>query len=218
MTHLVMFDVDGTLVDSEGFDGPLFVRAVREVVGVEVDDDWSSYPHATDSGLVSEVLRRHGIDDHDGALRARIEREFVAAIRAHVDAHGVRQVPGAGALLEVLRRAPAVRVAIATGGWRDSARLKLEAADIDLEGIVVASASDSEERTVIMRIAEERATGGVAPRRRTYFGDAAWDLRACAMLGYEFVAIGGKVPHTCSFASFVDRDAIIASLDAATNS
>jgi phosphoglycolate phosphatase-like HAD superfamily hydrolase len=171
----------------------------------------------TDSGLVSEVLRRHAIDDHDGALRAHVERHFVEAVRAHVDAHGVRQVPGAGALLEVLRRAAGVRIAIATGGWRDSARLKLEAAGIDLEGLVVASASDAEERAVIMRIAEERATGGVASRRRTYFGDAVWDLRACAMLGYEFVAIGGKVTHTRSFASFVDRDAIMASLDAATS-
>lgn len=31
--HLIMFDVDDTLVNSQGFDGDLFARAVRESPG-----------------------------------------------------------------------------------------------------------------------------------------------------------------------------------------
>lgn len=54
--HLVMFDIDGTLVDSNGFDGALFARAVREELGVPVDTTWQSYRHVTDSGVLEELL------------------------------------------------------------------------------------------------------------------------------------------------------------------
>ena len=34
--HLVMFDIDGTLVDSAGFDSELYEEAVRSVLDVEI--------------------------------------------------------------------------------------------------------------------------------------------------------------------------------------
>ena len=41
--HLVVFDVDGTLVESEDFDGTLYARAIRNVLKIDVDTDWSGY-------------------------------------------------------------------------------------------------------------------------------------------------------------------------------
>ena len=40
--HLVMFDIDGTLVDSAGFNAKLYVEAVRGVLNVDIDSDWNS--------------------------------------------------------------------------------------------------------------------------------------------------------------------------------
>jgi hypothetical protein len=54
--HLVMFDIDGTLVDSNGFDGELYAPAMREVTGADVDRCWQSYRHVTDGGILAEVL------------------------------------------------------------------------------------------------------------------------------------------------------------------
>lgn len=54
--HLVMFDIDGTLLGSHGFDGDLFARAVRREFGVQVDETWQSYQHCTDSGVLEGVL------------------------------------------------------------------------------------------------------------------------------------------------------------------
>ena len=56
--HLVMFDIDGTLVDSAGFDSELYVEAVRSVLNVEIDSDWNAYEHVSDSGILEEVLGR----------------------------------------------------------------------------------------------------------------------------------------------------------------
>ena len=56
--HLVMFDIDGTLVDSAGFDSALFVEAVQHVLKVEIDRDRNTYEHVSDSGIFEEVVRR----------------------------------------------------------------------------------------------------------------------------------------------------------------
>jgi phosphoglycolate phosphatase-like HAD superfamily hydrolase len=55
--QLVMFDIDGTLVDTAGIDSDLYAAAMRSVLGVEVDTTYASYAHVTDSGVLEELLR-----------------------------------------------------------------------------------------------------------------------------------------------------------------
>jgi hypothetical protein len=100
------------------------------------------YPHVTDGGLLEELLRRHGVDDPEGNLRAVVEQRFVAMTRDYVQGNpaAVREIPGATALLRLLRYRADCRVAIATGGWRETALLKLHAAGFDLDVVGRASA------------------------------------------------------------------------------
>jgi hypothetical protein len=60
-----------------------------------------------------------------------------------------------------------------------------------------------------MRLAAQRALGGVIPSRATYFGDGPWDQQASRELGYDFVAIGRGVSHPVAFDDFNDSDAIL---------
>ncbi|MGA8848600.1 MAG: hypothetical protein WB564_02055 [Dehalococcoidia bacterium] len=58
--HLVMLDVDDTLVIGNGIDVVCFSEAVKEVLGVDnIDTDWSHYLHVTDSGIASEIIERN---------------------------------------------------------------------------------------------------------------------------------------------------------------
>ena len=209
-----MFDIDGTLVDSAGFDSRYYAEALRSVLDVEIDDTWRPYTHITDSGILEELLASREFDRPIDELRAAAKQKFVAAIRAHFarDSAAVREVAGAKALFDQLARLPGVRVAIATGGWAESARLKLAAIGIDPDAVPLATSSDRMERARIMELAEERALGGAVPKSRTYFGDGAWDKRASAELGYRFVAIGRAVEHDPRFDDFRNRDAVLACL------
>jgi hypothetical protein len=63
-----------------------------------------------------------------------------------------------------------------------------------------------------MKIAERRATAGGIASRRTYFGDGAWDQRACMELGWGFVAIGGALRHSPGFRCYSDAPAVLACL------
>jgi len=206
-----MFDVDGTLVDAVGFDSRYYAEALRSVLNVEIDDTWRPYKHITDSGILEELLASSELDRPIDELRAAAKQKFVAAVQAHFarDPAAVREIAGAKALFEHLRRLPGVRVAIATGGWAETARLKLTAIGIDADAVAFATSSDAHERARIMQLAEQRAFGGVGPSSRTYFGDGAWDKRACAELGYRFIAVGRKVEHDMRFDDFSDRDAVL---------
>ncbi len=212
--HVVMFDIDGTLVDSAGFDSELYAEAVESVLGVEIDSDWARYEHVSDSGILDEVLSRLHPPEEHAALAARVQRHFVALVREHLErrAETVREIAGAKRLFERLCAIRGVRVAIATGGWEPTARLKLAHVGIDVNRTGFASSSDAKIRTDIMRLAAERALRGDTLARATYFGDGAWDLRASAALGYDFVAVGGGVVHGVAFPDLRDTDAILASL------
>lgn len=206
-----MFDIDGTLVDSAGFDGDFYAQAVHEVLGVEVDRTWQSYRNVTDSGVLEEIIGQYGFDT-DEVLRLEVRSRFAELVRRHVASRPIREIPGAKAMIESFRNMVGVRVAIATGGWHETALLKLRSAGIVNAGIALASSVDALERARIMQIAAERALERHAPSRRTYFGDTAWDKRASAELGFDFVAIGRGVEHRPTFDDFADRSAVLACL------
>jgi len=215
--HLVMFDIDGTLVDSAGFDTELYVEAVRSVLDVEIDSDWNRYEHVSDSGILEEVIRGARLDGEPKELARRVQERFVGLVRDYVRrAPGsVREIAGAKRLVERLLELPNVRVGIATGGWQPTALLKLEHVGIDVGRLGFASSSDARARTEIMRLAADRALRGATYTRATYFGDGAWDRRASEELGYDFVAIGGAVPSRVAYVDLRETDAILAQLGVA---
>ena len=82
---------------------------------------------------------------------------------------------------------------VATGGWRDSALLKLGAVGISIGNIPLASSDDAHERESIMLLAHERARAHKkceAFEVVMYVGDHIWDFVNSEKLGYRFVGIG----------------------------
>ena len=61
---LLIFDVDGTLTRSMTVHTVCYARALAEILAVEVDTNWLGYRHSTDTGILSEILERHGISEH----------------------------------------------------------------------------------------------------------------------------------------------------------
>ena len=208
--HLVVFDVDGTLVESGEFDGILYARAVREALDIEVDDDWSGYRHQTDSGILEEILDRHGIEGDHSVTHALVRKTFAALVRDYLVRRSGRlpEIPGAAAFVNRLVAHPGVSVGVATGGWRETAAMKLRAIGLDPETLHLASGSDATHRTEIMRIAERRALAGGSGGRKFYFGNQPWDREASLNLGWNFVGIGNRVRHHTRFRDYRDDESI----------
>lgn len=114
-------------------------------------------------------------------------------------------ITGAYEFLSQLVARRDVAVAFATGGWFESARMKLEFAGINIPAIALASSSDHHSRIEIMRLAEMRAAGG-RYESRTYFGDGPWDQKASKTLGYNFVLVGNRIDSPQSISDFTEAD------------
>ena len=195
--HAVVFDIDGTLLQSAAVDDALFREAVRRVIGeVLLRPTLHDYDFITDAGILSQILADNSLPT-ERDLSHRIKSQFVDLLRRHVDDNGpFVEIPGASDLLMSLRESTTYSVAIATGGWRESAEFKLESAGFDYSGLPLASANDHHERTGIMEIALSQL--GAQFESVTYYGDGPWDRDACRMLGWEFVAVGpelGGIEH-----------------------
>lgn len=204
--NLAIFDVDGTLTRTSDVDDDCWVRAVRLAWGVDgISTDWASYRHSTDEGIAAEVMETHvgraatrqDLDQLRDCFSMLIERE------TRDRPERFRAVPGADAILRTLP-ARGWMPAIATGGWRRTALLKLRAAGVSVDGIAAAFADDAWPREEIIRIAALRASaakgamdasgdrasiGSGAVERIVYVGDGVWDVTAARARGYGFVGV-----------------------------
>ena len=188
----IVFDIDGTLVDSNDADGELFVEAVKRILGLgDIRSDWTTYRHVTDQGVLSEIMQDHGIPLQPELFEAT-KREFISLLDAHLENNGpFREIPGAVSYVSRLNASQAHYVAYATGGWHESALLKLESAGFPVDGLRIATSSEFEDRESIMRA----ALSGPAESFEsvTYYGDGVWDRSAAENLGWQFVPVGGAL-------------------------
>jgi phosphoglycolate phosphatase-like HAD superfamily hydrolase len=188
---LVLFDIDGTLTDTNDLDDVNVARAFREQFDLAIDVDWSRYRTSTDSGIAREILEgaigRPARADEIARMTARLG-ELVAEAHA---AAPIRPVPAAAEAVAALEQA-GIAVGLASGGWKVTAEAKLAAAGLSLDHLPRAFADDHEERHGIIACAAARAAEarGVAGFARTiYVGDAIWDLVTTRAIGMPFVGI-----------------------------
>jgi phosphoglycolate phosphatase-like HAD superfamily hydrolase len=192
MKRVAVFDIDGTLTDTNAVDDECFLRAAGEVLGVDLGGaDWSGAPHVTDAALLEWLCEGHcgrplRGDEVEAARRVflgLLERELVRS------PHRFLPIPGATDVFARLRSA-GWEVAVATGGWETSARLKLQAIGVDPHLLTMASSSDARTRTEILSLALERFGD---PRRVltrvVSLGDGVWDVGAALALELPFVGI-----------------------------
>ena len=188
---LIIFDIDGTLCDTHDVDTRCYIEAVESVTGHSLASvDWAHYTEATSAAIVHQLLSELGIPDAIAAEQ-RIHDEFVARLGAAAQRtpEMFQPIDGALELFEELRRKN-YNIAIATGCWRESAKLKLHRSGFTIGDIPFASASDARRRADIIALAAYRAGFGVGDA--VYVGDGLWDLKAARELCMRFIGVGKR--------------------------
>ena len=189
MPRLLMFDIDGTLTATNDVDTRCYVQTLSEYLGCGIDDDWNHYQHVTDSGIASELLRKHDRPLSDIPL---LRERFVALIERELQSSPgcCVEIAGAAKMVARLRELPGVSVGLATGGWSGSAWAKLKCAGIDAVGLPLAAADDAESRTGIMLHCREQAARRTVITETIYIGDGLRDAQAANELGWQFIGVG----------------------------
>jgi phosphoglycolate phosphatase-like HAD superfamily hydrolase len=194
--HLVMFDLDGTLVDSTKIDTDCYLQALVDIFGFDldrIDRDWGNYPHITDAGILSTLC---SVELGRLPTKPEIDRyqsRFLELLYIATNDRPLLPIDGAIELIKYLQDRPDYAIAIATGAWQSTAKFKLDRSGFGELKIPIACSDDAPARVDIMQCAHDRSLTHYQRSNFTsvtYVGDGVWDSRASQQLDYHFIGIG----------------------------
>lgn len=196
MRHLVLFDIDGTILHSSGAGRAAMEAALALVFGTPGDPS-IRYDGKTDKQIVREAMRHAGYSDE--LIDARMN-DVIAAYVAGLPAtlgdpsRGVGLFPGVREIIDVVHQHEDCVLGLLTGNVEQGARLKLASVGLDFDMFRVnAFGSDSEVRGELPAVAHRRMeeTFGVTLRGTdvVVIGDTPADIACGRELGARAIAV-----------------------------
>src|SRR5271165_6288479 len=202
---LVLWDVDGTLLNADGIGHELYELVFKQQFGRPLDG-LAPMAGRTDRAIILETLELAGVPEprrHVDQFIARLTAHAPAA-RAAVAARG-RVLPGAASALAAVAalatgspptagRARRVRQSVLTGNIRPMAEAKLAALGLDgpLDLRIGAYGDDHEVRAELVGVARHRAADAAADfagRATVLVGDTPLDIEAALASGARAVGV-----------------------------
>lgn len=199
--NLIIFDIDGTLTQTNEMDSRCFAQAIKDVLRINsLNTDWSSYRYSTDSGLMKEIYenlfqrepQNHEIDEIRNCFVRYLKQEW------QKNTSLISPITGAEKIFQKILNLSNWHIGIATGGWKKSALFKLDSAMIPHALLPKAYADDHIERAEIIKIViKQSQLLHDVPQyvRIIYVGDKSWDHKAAAQLNIEFIGVGDEFSH-----------------------
>lgn len=217
--RLILFDIDGTLLATDGAGRRAFQRCLRALFGRTGPIETYDFHGKTDPRIVYDLLAHEGVPAREvdavlpafwAAYDAALDEELEVSRRSG----GVRLLPGVKALLDELRGRNGIVLALLTGNVESGARLKLNAVGLDGFFPFGAYGSDSAVRTELPAIAFRRAhahTGATFSGRDTVIvGDTPDDV-ACAHVSGSFGVAVATGRHGVEALGAAGADAVLES-------
>jgi HAD superfamily hydrolase (TIGR01509 family) len=181
MSPAVLFDIDGTLVDSNYLHVHAWQRAFTEV-GLQVESWRIHRCIGMDGSSLVDELGSGEVDDPE-RLKDLHSRYYVQTVDL------LRPLPGARSLLESVAEM-GLQVILATSAPEDELSILREVLGRDDIVSAVTSSGDvdmAKPDPDIVRVALDRA--GVGPDRAVFVGDSVWDVEAAARAGVECLCL-----------------------------
>ena len=193
---LVLFDIDGTLLLSDGAGKRAIHRALIEVFGVTGPRD-HRFDGKTDPQIVRELMRIEGHeDDRIDADMQRLFDAYVVYLHEELRApgHSPYALPGVHELLDALEQRNDVILGLLTGNIEPGARAKLSAVGIEPERFRIgAFGSDHEHRPELPAIARtrtlERLGVDVTGAAVVVIGDTPADVTCGRSIGASAIGV-----------------------------
>ena len=222
---LVLFDIDGTILWTDGAGRRAIHAALTEVFGATGPASYW-FDGKTDRQIVRDLMRLEG--HADAHIDARIDdllARYVRYLEAEVARGGQppRVYEGVEALLDALEARDDVTLGLLTGNIEAGARIKLAAVGIDFERFEVnAFGSDHELRPELPAVAQRRAhahLGYPLPGSSVVvIGDTPADIACGRGIGARAIAVAtgrfgvdelARHAPAAVFESLADTDAVL---------
>ena len=223
MRRLVLWDIDGTLVQAGDVGRDIFTEAFQAVLGRAPDQVAArmlAMAGRTDPEIALEFLAAHEIAEAEGERHLPAFSEALAtalAARAALIRERGRALPGARETLAALGRSDGVVQSLLTGNVQPNALLKLASFELDgyLDFDVGGFGSDNRHRPSLVEVARtkaERKYGtGFEGRATVLVGDTPLDVAAGRAGGARVVAVATG-PYGVAELEATGADAVLADL------
>jgi phosphoglycolate phosphatase len=195
VARLVLWDIDHTLIETQGFGSQQYHAAFKAVTGRAVEHE-VQITGRTELAIVAEAFRLHGIEATDDLVgRYRVELAKQYANNADELRERGRALPGASEAIASLAHVAGVKQGVLTGNLRAVAHTKLSTFGLDRHIDFDASAfgDDDPVRAQLVGIACRRATLKYnAPFTRTntvIIGDTDSDVNSAHEGGAIAIAV-----------------------------
>lgn len=195
--QVVLWDIDGTLVNAGGAGRRAFERAVADFVGpFDGALNGMRLDGMTDRLIVREALTLLG-KPHTEPLCDELLARYVEHLHGEIDGPGFQVLPAVQESLAALRSASRP-FGLCTGNVVDGARVKLSQGGLDSffewnEGAIAGFAADGERREDVVAAALRRASARlgrpVAPGEALIVGDTPRDVSAAHWHGCPVLAV-----------------------------
>ena len=197
MPHLLLFDIDGTLLSMARGPGRWAMNeAFNQSFGLQNGFADISFAGQTDRGLVRQALERAGRTfGEPGFLEfsKRYTQLLEQALSTEEAQQGSVLLPGVLDLLDDLAEQPKVGVGIGTGNMRSAATLKLEHFGIAPRFSFGAYGCDAERRALLISMGAKRGADtlghAVDECEVTTIGDTPADIEAAHTCGFRCIAV-----------------------------
>lgn len=196
MKRLLLFDIDGTLLSTNGAARRAFHRALLEVFGTAGPIDDHPFDGKTDPQIARELMRGAGLPDAQiDAKLPELFQHYLADLEQeiHKPDYQTTVYPGVRELLAELAQQPAVVLALLTGNVARGADLKLGSAGLRDYFAFGAFGSDCEDRSGLPQVAVDRARELLGRdfdgHNVVVIGDTPSDVRCGESLGVFTVAV-----------------------------
>ncbi len=185
-----LFDIDGTLLLTEGAGRQAFAHAARAVLGVEDDLEGVAFAGRTEPKILADILRQNGLAP-DEALEPRFwDAAFDDMKRRLVPGRGTL-LPGVPALLDAVDREPDWVGGLLTGNMTQMARIKLRHFGLEERFRFGGFGEEAADRDQLARLVVERVREryGIPAGRCVVVGDTEHDVACARAAGARVVAV-----------------------------
>lgn len=215
--RLLLFDIDGTLINSSRIGRAALGRALQDVFGTTGALETYEFAGKTDRRIVRDLLTGEGwsVTEIERRLPALDER-MAAAGRELFTPETIWACPGVSSLLDSLGRRQDIILALLTGNIQHTVPLKLAAAGIEpAQFIAGAYGSDSIDRDDLFDIALNRTRESTGLRFAgedvIIVGDTPADIRCARNGGGQAIAVATG-PYSAATLSSHQPDYLFADL------
>jgi phosphoglycolate phosphatase-like HAD superfamily hydrolase len=190
--HLLLFDIDGTLVRVNGAGRRAVESALSDVVGTDLTTDGVQFSGKTDPQIVRDIFVANDVAATDDLVHEAVSVYAEVAVDA-LQPSDVTALPGAADLVDALSHHADVFLGLLTGNVRSMAHRKLDVVALaDYFGFG-AYGSDHADRNRLPEVALERArahTGRTfTGSNTTIIGDTVRDIACGRFAGARCVGV-----------------------------